>query len=192
MKSKKLNDLKNLLNNSISIISKKYTPELFTTTHSANLAMALFLLAEKKLCTKNIELGVIYKLERRKDDNSEKSRVLSHVFVSVDLNSLDINGWNACDRWCDYIFDDIKPSSHTLYNDVEYLTLKGDEILDVLPGLCKQYNVPFDFNFIRNLVCLIEGNNQPVKKLVSLKSNLINYNTLVANGNQQLESVVYL
>lgn len=154
----KFKKTKSILNAAIELVREKYDKSRFEDGDCANLALALYQYIRNDLGIKDVDINLLYRVEKEKSDDTEFCRTLSHVFVGIDLNSLDISGWMADERWVDRIFDDLEPSNSSLYNDTDYKTLKGVNVVEQVETECASYGVRFDPVFISDMVELMKSN----------------------------------
>jgi hypothetical protein len=116
-----------------------YEPEVFKNGLCAVLTLALFRYATLSLCLSNVDITVLYRIERDNDDDKELDRVVSHVMFGFEDDTLDIEGWEADDRWNIHIDENLNPYNDNAYNDTEYQIFKADDSLEVFFDICENY-----------------------------------------------------
>lgn len=107
----------------------------------ASLALSLYKLMSESLPGLDFKIVALYRIERDIESGLESERTLSHVMLGLGLETIDINGWNAENRWCDHIEKNVPPYSSDFHNDIETVEFSGDDTVSKITELCAAYDV---------------------------------------------------
>lgn len=134
-----LTSLKSTLGLLVQSISERTDPETYCSGGCGALTMALWLYIEKNHghLLPQCRILVLYRVEKCDDTDDELDRVISHIMLQVEADTLDIYGWGADERWCQRI-DDIEPWNDDAHNDVEYEELS---CASALPKTAEPYSM---------------------------------------------------
>jgi hypothetical protein len=127
-----------------SLENHGYEPRDFKNGLCAVLSLALFRYATTSLCLSNIDITVLYRIERNNDDDIEVDRFVSHVMFGFEKDTLDIDGWEADDRWNAHIDENLTPYNDEAYNDTEYQIFKADESLEGFFEICENFSMSLE------------------------------------------------
>lgn len=125
----------------VNQVAERGDPEDYKSGGCGELTLWLWsaLLKSEGAIPAGADITVMYRLELDNDTDEELDRVISHVMLGLDGDTLDIEGWGADERWIERMDETITPWADNAYNQREYVIFTCPE---QAAALFKQYHMP--------------------------------------------------